>query len=354
MTQTGQFLTNHGLPLVFGAVFVDQIGLPLPALPWLVAAGALSATGQFSLPLGLAVTVLACLVADAFWFYLGRHRGNQVLGLLCRISLEPDSCVRRTQNLFTKYGLPGVLIAKFVPGMSTVAPPLAGMAGVGAGRFLLVDGVGSLLYGGSFLALGYCFSNQIDQIVGAMTWVGGNALSLLAGAAALYVAYKYWQRQRLLRELRMARITVDELRRKLEAGEDMVILDLRSSAALEQDPFLIRGAIHLGMDDLERRHHDIPRDRDIIVYRSCPNEVSSARAALRLHRKGFARVRPLLGGIDAWRELNYPMEPRAPAVAPALAADPADPAAGSLKLAPNPLFVQEQTQPNRAGAGETP
>ncbi len=310
MTGTPQFLIDHGLPLLFGAVFAEQIGLPLPVPPLLLAAGALSAAGQLHLLPALAATVAACLAADAFWFYLGRRRGSQVLGFLCRISLEPDSCVRRTQNVFTKYGLRGVLVAKFIPGMSTVAPPLAGMAGIGAARFLLVDGMGSLLYGGIFLGLGYCFTSQIGQILAAISQVGGSALTLLATLAVLYAAYKYWQRQRLLRELRMARITVRELRQKLDAGEDLVILDLRPTAALERDPSLIRGAIHLAMDDLELRHQDIPRDRDVIVYCSCPNEVSSARVALQLQRKGFTRVRPLLGGIDAWREHNYPLDQR--------------------------------------------
>ncbi|HWX20747.1 MAG TPA: DedA family protein/thiosulfate sulfurtransferase GlpE [Candidatus Binatia bacterium] len=310
MTQTSQFLINHGLPLVFAAVLVEQMGLPLPALPWLLAAGALSAAGKFSLPLGLGVTVMACLVADAIWFYLGRYRGNQVLGLLCRISLEPDSCVRRTQNLFTKYGLRGVLVAKFLPGMNTVAPPLAGMSGIGAGRFLFVDGVGSFLYAGCLLGFGYLFSHQVEQIGAAITRIGGSALSLIIGLAVLYVAYKYWQRRRLLHELRTARITVAELREKLDAGETPLILDLRSTAALEQDPVLIQGAIHLNLDEIEKRQSEFPRDRDIILYCSCPNEVSSARLALWLQRKGFSRVRPLLGGIDAWREQNHPIEPR--------------------------------------------
>src|SRR5438046_2055545 len=135
LNETSQFLIRHGLPLVFAAVFVEQMGLPIPALPLLLAAGTLSAAGKFSLPLGIAATVIACLIPDAFWFYLGRYRGNQVLNFLCRISLEPDSCVRRTQNVFTRYGLRGVVAAKFVPGMSTVAPPLAGMAGVPGGQF---------------------------------------------------------------------------------------------------------------------------------------------------------------------------------------------------------------------------
>jgi membrane protein DedA with SNARE-associated domain/rhodanese-related sulfurtransferase len=311
MTQTSQFLIDHGLPLVFGAVFVEQLGLPLPALPWLLAAGALSATGQFSFLLGLAVTVLGCLVADAFWFYLGRHRGNQVLGLLCRISLEPDSCVRRTQNVFTRYGLRGLLVAKFLPGLNTVAPPLAGMSGMSASLFLSVDAAGSLLYGICFLGVGYLFSRQIEQIGAAIARIGGNALLLLLGLAGLYIAYKYWQRRRLLHELRMARITADELRQKLEAGENPVILDLRSSTELVQDQAVILGAIHLGLDELEKRQHEFPHDRDIVVYCSCPNEVTSARVALALQRKGFTRVRPLLGGIDAWRKGNYPTEIRA-------------------------------------------
>lgn len=310
MNGTSQFLISHGIPLVFLAVFVEQMGLPLPALPWLLAAGALSAVGKFNLPFGLAVTVVACLVADAIWFYLGRYRGHQVLGLLCRISLEPDSCVRRTQNVFTKYGLRGVLVAKFVPGMNTIAPPLAGMSKIGIGRFLFVDGVGSLLYGGCLLGAGYFFNRQIDQIASAFGRIGGSALSLLVGLAVLFIAYKYWQRQRLLRDLRMARITVAELREMLDAGKTPVIFDLRSSAAVEEDPAMIRGAIHLEVEEIESRLSEFPRDRDIIVYCSCPNEVSSARLALRLQRKGLTRVRPLQGGIDAWREKNYPMELR--------------------------------------------
>jgi membrane protein DedA with SNARE-associated domain len=177
---------------------VGQVGLPLPALSWLLAAGALSATGKFNPFLGIGVTVLACVVADTFWFYLGRYRGTQVLGLLCRLSLEPDSCVRRTQNVFTKYGLCGLLVAKFVPGLSTVAPPLAALAGIPVSRFLFVDAVGSLFYGACFIVIGYFFSSQIEQIGLAITHVGGSALSLMVGLTVLYIAYKYWQRQRLL------------------------------------------------------------------------------------------------------------------------------------------------------------
>ena len=309
MNESTQFLIDHGAPIVFGSVLLEQLGLPLPVAPLLLAAGALSATGQFSFPVGLGLTVLACLVADLFWFYLGRYRGHRVLGLLCRISLEPDSCVRRTQNVFTRYGLRGVVLAKFVPGLGTVAPPLAGMAGVGVGRFLLADALGSVLYGGGFLCLGYVFSEQVQEIAAALSRVGVGALGLVIGLGALYIGFKYWERQRILRGLRMARITAAELRQRQEAGEDLVILDLRPGVELDLDPSVIPGAIHLAVDEVEHRHYEIPRDREVIVYCSCPNEVSSARVALQLHRKGITRVRPLLGGIDAWRGHSYPLKP---------------------------------------------
>ena len=202
-------------------------------------------------------------------------------------------------------------MAKFIPGLSTLVPPLAGNSGVSAPRFLFFDGLGSLLYGGVFLFVGVLFKHQLEQVIDALAGLGSSALGVIVGLAALYIGYKFFQRHRLLSELRMARITVDELHQKLEAGENPLILDLRPHAELEQDPSLIRGALHMTMDEVQLRQQEIPRDRDIILYCSCPNEVSSARVALLLHRKGILRVRPLQGGIDAWRERNYPTEPRA-------------------------------------------
>jgi membrane protein DedA with SNARE-associated domain/rhodanese-related sulfurtransferase len=287
---------------------LEQIGLPLPAVPWLLAAGALVASGKLNAGLALGVSFLACMIADSIWFYLGRRGGHRVLGLLCRISLEPDSCVRRTQDVFSRYGMRGLVVAKFVPGLSTLAPPLAGSSGVNLTRFLCFDGVGSLLYVGCFMLLGLLFGHQLNQIISAFAGLGSGALILAAALIALYVGYKYFQRNRLLRELRVARITVDELLQKQEAGEQLLILDLRSRAELAQDPYLIRGARHTTVDEMGRRQQEIPRDREIIIYCSCPNEVSSARLALQLKRKGISRVRPLLGGIDAWRERHYPTE----------------------------------------------
>jgi rhodanese-related sulfurtransferase len=168
--------------------------------------------------------------------------------------------------------------------------------------------LGSALHGACFILVGVLFSRQLEQIINALVGLGHGAIGVIAGLAALYIGYKYFQRYRVLHELRMARITVDELHQKQEAGEKPMILDLRPHIELEQDHSLIRGAIHMTMDEVEHRHQEIPRDRDIILYCSCPNEVSSAKVALNLHRKGIVRVRPLLGGIDAWRERNYPTE----------------------------------------------
>jgi rhodanese-related sulfurtransferase len=204
----------------------------------------------------------------------------------------------------------GVVLAKFIPGLGTLAPPLAGNSGVSTPQFLFFDGLSSLLYAGCFILVGVLFSNQLEQAIDALASLGHGAIGIIAGLAALYIGFKYFQRRRLLRELRMAKITVDELRQMQEAGENLMILDLRSQLELERDPALISGALHMTMDEVQLRHQEIPRDRDIILYCSCPNEVSSARIALQLHRKGITRVRPLSGGIDAWRERNYPTELR--------------------------------------------
>ena len=311
MNETLEFLVRHGAAVLFAAVFVEQMGVPLPAAPWLLTAGALSATGRINWFVALSAATVGSALADLIWFYLGRYGGQRMLNLLCRISLEPDSCVRRTQDLFTRYGMRGVVAAKFIPGLSTLAPPLAGSLGVSAPRFFFFDGLGSVLYAGGFILVGVLFSHQLEQVIAALASLGSSALGLAAGLVALYIGYKFYQRQRLLKELRMARITVDELHQKLESGESPIILDLRSQAEVERDPLLIRGARHMTMEELKLRHQEIPRDRDIVLYCSCPNEVSSARMALLLHRNGIVRVRPLLGGIDAWRERSYPTEQRA-------------------------------------------
>ena len=308
MDDMTQFLVRHGGLVLFAAVFAEQAGLPIPAVPVLLAAGALAGAGKMNLALAVLLGVAACLLGDLIWYYLGRHRGARVLKVLCRISLEPDSCVRRTENFFIRHGMRSLVLAKFIPGLSTVTPALAGLFKVSVGRFLLYNGLGALLWTAAFIAPGYLLASQLEQVAAQAARFGSSLVVLVAGALALYIAYKYVHRQILLRELRIARITPDELKHLLDAGHEPVIVDLRQPLDRQANPYSIPGALWMAVEDLEHRHHEIPRDRDVILYCACPNEVTAARMALLLKRNGVMRVRPLAGGVEAWRALDFPIE----------------------------------------------
>jgi len=305
-----EFLADHGAAVIFWVVFVEQLGVPLPAIPLLIAAGALVGAGKMSLATALLVPVAASLPPDLAWYYLGRLKGGRVLGFLCRLSLEPDSCVRDTENLFHRYGPRGLLLAKFIPGFSTVAPPLAGIVGMSAATFALYDIGGTLIWAAVSAGIGALFSNQLEQLVGLFDQAGGLLLAILLAGLAGFIAYKFYHRQKFLRHLRMAKISVEELKRRMDAGDAISVVDVRHPLALELDPETIPGAINFTLEEIEHRHQEIPRDRDIVLYCSCPNEVSSARTAFLLKKKGIHRVRPLEGGLDAWRERKFPVERR--------------------------------------------
>ena len=266
MHRTLEFLLHHGYALLLGWVFAEQIGLPLPSMPLLLAAGALAGTGRLSFFASLLYAVLAAVAADSIWYQLGRRKGIRVLQLLCKISLEPDSCVRRTEGLFSKQGARSLLLAKFIPGLSTVAPPLAGIFHMRARRFLFYDALGSLLWASTFLGLGYIFSGEIERLAEHLAALGGWLLVLVLGALAAYISYKSVARQHFLRELRIARITVEELKAKLDSGEELVIVDLRHSLDFEADPETIPGAFRMDAKELEEKNDRLPRDREVILY----------------------------------------------------------------------------------------
>jgi len=308
MEDVTQFLIRHGGLVLFAVVFAEQVGLPIPAVPVLLAAGALAGAGKMNVAWAILLGFVACLIGDLIWYYLGRYRGRQVLGLLCRISLEPDSCVRRTEDFFIRHGMRSLIFAKFIPGLSTVTPALAGLFDVNIGRFFLYNGLGALLWTVAFVMPGYLFSNQLERVAAHAARFGSSAVVLVAALLALYVMYKYIHRRRLLRELRIARISVDELKQMMDAGCDLVIVDLRQRLDVEVDPYTIPGAIRMAVEELEQRHHEIPRDRDVILFCACPNEVTAARMALLLKRNGITRVRPLAGGVEGWRARNFPVD----------------------------------------------
>jgi membrane protein DedA with SNARE-associated domain len=266
MQEAMDFLVRHGPVVLFLIVLAEQMGLPLPAPPVLLAMGALAATGHFTLARAVLLAVVACLIADLVWFELGRRRGARVLRLLCRISLEPDSCVRTTQNRLAGRGARVLLYAKFLPGLSTVAPPVAGLVRMHPARFLAFDTVGALLWSGTYIALGWAFGPQIERLVERFSDVGSRVFVLVLAAAALYVAWKWWQRRRFLRQIAMDRITPEERRGLMEAGRDVVVVDLRGSADLAAREGTLPGAFHVAPDALDERIKEIPEGRDVVLF----------------------------------------------------------------------------------------
>ncbi len=258
------FLETHGYALLFFWVLVEQSAIPLPSAPLLMAAGVLIRTGRLHAPAVIVSCLIAALIADSVWFEMGRRTGRQVLSLLCRISLEPDSCVRRTENAFEKYGMSSLLVSKFVPGLNAVAAPLAGSSKAPYWGFLLYDGGGALIWSGAYVALGYMFSGQLEVIAASASRMGVSFLLLVLALFALWIARKFLQRRRFLRELEVARITPEELRDRLSAGEDLFIVDLRRE--LWESPSSIPGAVRISAEELTARGQEIPRDREIILF----------------------------------------------------------------------------------------
>ena len=301
-------ISHYGLAIVFANVLVEQIGFPIPAIPTLVVAGALGAAGQLSLPLVFVVALVACLIADGTWYVIGRIYGNSVMKTLCRISLTPDSCVSETQARFERWGVNALMVAKFVPGLSLIAPPLAGATRIGVPTFLLFNGIGAMLWVAAGIGGGALFGKQVEYVLARIQDYGTIAVVAIAVLLAAYIAYKWWERHRFYAALRMARVSVDDLYRMIDGGEQPVVVDVRSHIARSMQPKRIPGALLVPLDAVEAHVKDLPRDRDIILYCSCPNESSAANAAKLLMNHGFTRVRPLHGGLDAWIEKGYAVD----------------------------------------------
>lgn len=301
-------IAEYGLLLVFLNVLVEQAGVPVPAVPTLVVAGALAAGAQLSLGGVLLVTLLACLLSDLTWYWAGRRFGAGVMRVLCRISLSPDTCVRKSERHFQRWRGQVLLVAKFVPGLSTVAPPLVGAMGLPVARFVLLDGLGSLLWAGVAVGLGYVFHAQIDQVLAAMANAGTFAFEGVLGLLVLYILAKWLQRRRLLRALRMVRITVEELNRAMQGGSAPLVIDARSEISRMLDARIIPGAMLADANGADWSLRDVPFDHELVIYCNCPNEVSAARVAKAMMERGYRRVRPLLGGLDAWSAAGYAVQ----------------------------------------------
>ena len=307
-------LAQYGVPLVGFNVLLQQLGLPIPAVPTLMLAGALAASGRIDFASALAIAVLASLVADLVWFWAGRRYGYPVLRFLCRISLSPDTCVRQTEGIFERWGFYSVVVSKFVPGFSTVAPPIAGALGMKVRAFTLASTASAMLWAGAAMVVGLIFAQQIEAVV---AWISTHVP--LAGLVAIvlvaaYALVKVAQRYRTARFVAASMITVAELRERLASEPRPFLIDVGSSLAHKARAH-IPGAVLLDLDAIAHAD-DFPGDREIVVYCACPNEESAKRAAALLMQKGLRRVRPLEGGIDAWASAGYPVEHTLPIAFP--------------------------------------
>lgn len=301
---------HYGLWLVFANVLAVQLGLPLPAYPTLILVGAVTVRGDYTASQVIAVAVVASLIADLAWYVAGARIGRRILRLMCRLSLSPDSCVHQSERLYERWGAPSLMFAKFVPGFAAVATSMAGVIRTRIAGFLFFDAIGAMLWSGVAVSLGWIFHDAVRDVIDVLDRAGRWGLIALASALLLYVATKALQRSRLIRSLRMARLSVEALHDMIARDERPLIVDVRPLTSVKQGR--IPGAVWIDSDAFEesvKTRELLDRATDeVVVYCACPNEASAAAVAKKLMRAGFKHVRPLAGGIEAWIEKGYRVE----------------------------------------------
>jgi membrane protein DedA with SNARE-associated domain/rhodanese-related sulfurtransferase len=306
------FFVHYAYAILFLWVLVEQLGLPIPSLPVMLTAGTLSATHRVSLPLSVASVLIACLIADSTWYALGRRYGNAVLRLLCRLSMEADTCVTKTEGYFHKRGAVTLLFAKFVPGLGTVAAPIAGQTGMPYARFAAYDMAGSLLWTLAYLLAGYFFGDVAQRSQRFFGILGHFAVVIFVLMVFGLIFQRVWKQRRFLLSVREMRLEPAALLDMIETAARQgniapFIVDLRHPLDYLPDPRVLPGAVRVSPSDLTSHQSLLPRDRDLILYCTCPSEETSAKVALQLQKLGITRVRPLRGGFEAWRDLHYPL-----------------------------------------------
>jgi len=300
-------LQEYGLGLVFVNVLALQAGLPVPAYPVLIVAGAYAAMGGSPLWQLVAVAVAAALVADTGWYTAGRNFGLRILGVLCRMSLSPDTCVRQTESIFQRFGPSSMLFAKFVPGFASVATALAGALRLSYWKFVLFDAAGAALWSGVAIALGYVFRSAIDDVMNKLAALGKYGLMIVIAGFVVWILVKWCRRYLFVRQLRMDRVSVEELREMMEKNEVQALVDVRS-AITQAATGRIPGARAIDMQRITEAFDGVPVDGEVVLYCACPNEATAVKVAQKLRKIGYKRIRPLHGGIDAWIEAGLEVE----------------------------------------------
>lgn len=299
MPQLVELIQVYGVLIVFGIVLVEQFGLPIPAYPILIVAGALSVDADVSWQLVWLAAIGACFICDVFWFRAGRFYGKRILRLLCKISLSPDSCVNQTEERFSKFGVKSLLVSKFIPGFNTIAAPLSGAMGVAPKPFLLYAVTGAALWSGVGILLGAWFHDSVDDVLGILSTMGSTALVVVASILGLFIAFKYAERRRHRSRSAGERIEMAELLALIDSGDEPVLIDARSLTAQTLEA-AIPGALIFHACPLGQLMASLDRERQIVVYCSCPDDITAAQVARQFAANGFHRVRPLRGGLDAW------------------------------------------------------
>ncbi len=313
MSSVMGLLVQHAYLVLFGWVLMEQAGIPAPSVPLMLAAGTMSAAHKLTLAYAFPAILLACIISDSMWFFLGRRHGTKVMNLLCRFSFEAATCVEKTQRTVGSRGPITLLFAKFVPGLSTMAAPIAGQARIPYWRFLLYDTAGTLMWAGAWLFAGRFFGDiakRSNEFFGLLTHFAFGLVFLMVIGVLIFRIVK---RRQFLGELRGLRLEPEQLMAMMEDARlaDLplpYIVDLRHPLDILPDPRALPGAVHIGPEDLKERNAIIPRDRDVVLYCTCPSEETSAKIALELRKMGVLRVRPLRGGLQGWKDAGYPLE----------------------------------------------
>jgi len=261
-----QTLIQQGYVIIFFIVLLEQLGLPIPGGIFLVVAGAVAGSGQLDFTTLLILALMACLMADSLWFFIGRRMGSSILPFICRLSFNPDSCVSTTKSIFFRHGSKSLLIAKFIPGINTIAPPLSGVIRMGLARFLLLDGFGAFLWISVFLAFGFWFGHRLEETTAYLNWFGRLFWLTVFLFLAVYIGWKFVQWKRFMRQMRLARITPEELKQKIDKAEDLFILDVRNALEFEAEPKVIPGALYRPLEKLHKHPPEIPEGREVVLY----------------------------------------------------------------------------------------
>jgi len=299
---------DFGYAGVFVCVFLEQIGVPLPAFPALLAAGALVSSGTLSLPVCLITAVVAGLVADNIWYGIGRAKGTHVLHLMCRLSWKPDGCVGKTKGMFTQHGSKTLVFAKFVPGLSILAPPLAGITHVPFTRFIFYDGLGTIIWAlppllfGAYVQKGYeALGSRAYSLMGYLPWICGTMI-------AAVLAWRYVNRRLYLQALREGLregINPEELKRMMDEIKDLIVLDIRDEYEAKANPITIANSRWIPYPTLLKRIRELPSNRPIVVFCDCPEDHAASTAMRALKKAGVAHARPLLNGLRGWIESGF-------------------------------------------------